>query len=59
MQRSGKFQDDVSPWCIVLEINKISIFKKNITWHVEISTERWCKAWTEVDFAGREDFAEN
>ena len=27
-QRSEKFQDDVSPWCIVLEINKISLFKK-------------------------------
>ena len=27
-QRSEKFQDDVSPWCIVLEINKISFFLK-------------------------------
>lgn len=28
MQRPGKFQDDVSPWCIVLEINKISLVQK-------------------------------
>ena len=27
-QRSEKFQDDVSPRCIALEINKVSLFQK-------------------------------
>ena len=38
-QRSGKFQDDVSPWCIVLEINKISLFQKKVKM---VSQDVWC-----------------
>ena len=38
-QRSGNFQDDVSPWCIVLEINKISLFQKKVKM---VSQDVWC-----------------
>ena len=31
-QRSGKFQDDVPPWCIPLEINKAFPFQKKMLW---------------------------